>query len=1461
VWFDESRLADYSEVLTASNITLNIGGDTYINQTEAGLGASTGFTVSASGSNFGATGATEGQQFLLAIYNGDTLVYWQIATGTRQGNSTNGNASFTIDFYDNPSLGSTFLANNQGSLTFRVYQGTQQSASASSGTSFSTIRFDVNSGSYATNDFSTAIPAGSQSATAILDTLIPGAPTITTIGGSDSTVSGVTGDNQVVGTAEAGSTVTIRTGTTQLGTATADANGNWTYTLTSANLTTLGQGGSKSINAIQTDAAGNQGTTASAAFTFSVDNVAPSAPTITSIGGTDSTVSSVAGDNLVVGTAEANSTVTVRTGSTVLGTTTADSSGNWTYTLTDANITTLGQGSSRQINALATDVAGNQGTASGNRSFTVDTVAPTATVNAISSLSSDTGSSNSDFITNAATQTIQGTFTGTVGTGESIQVSADGGVTWVTTTRSGSSWTATGVTLQSGTNTLLTRTVDTAGNVTPGASRSYTLDTVALAPDVALTNDTGSSNTDRNTSNGALTITAENGATIQYSTNGTTWTNSFTPVQGSNTVQVRQIDVAGNTSAATTFSFTLDTIAPNAPGVALTSDTGSSNSDRITNNAALTLANLEANATVQYSTNNGQTWTSSFTPVQGSNTVLVRQVDVAGNNSTSTTFTFTFDNVAPTAATLGLALDSGSSSSDGITNSGVVNVSGLETGSIREYSTNNGQTWTAFTGTSFTLSGDGAKSVVVRQTDAAGNISANSAALNFTLDTAAPTAAGLSLALDSGSSNSDGITNSGVVNVSGLEANSIRQYSTDNGQTWTSFIGTSFTLSGDGAKSVVVRQTDVAGNISTSNALSFTLDTTTPGAVGFSGTSIAENNAANAVVATLSATDNGNVTYSLVSGEGGTDNNAFTISGNQLLINTSADFEAKSSYSIRIRTTDAAGNFTETTQTINVTNVDEVPPTITSGTTGSVAENAPTSTVIYTATAIDTDFAPGTQAVTYSLSGDDAALLNIDASTGVVTLKNSADFETKSSYSFTVTATDALGNASTPQSVIVNVTDVDEVAPVFTSGTTGSVAENAPTSTVIYTATATDASAVTYSLSGDDAALLNIDASTGVVTLKNSADFETKSSYSFTVTATDALGNASTPQSVIVNVTDVDEVAPVFTSGTTGSVAENAPTSTVIYTATATDASAVTYSLSGDDAALLNIDASTGVVTLKNSADFETKSSYSFTVTATDALGNASTPQSVIVNVTDVDEVAPVFTSGTTGSVVENAPTSTVIYTATATDASAVTYSLSGDDAALLNIDASTGVVTLKNSADFETKSSYSFTVTATDALGNASTPQSVIVNVTDVDEVAPVFTSGTTGSVAENAPTSTVIYTATATDASAVTYSLSGDDATLLNIDASTGVVTLKNSADFETKSSYSFTVTATDALGNASTPQSVIVNVTDVDEVASGLHHRYDWLSAEMLPPAPSSTPQRQRCQRRHLQPEWRRCGTAQH
>src|SRR5207245_1167797 len=66
-------------------------------------------------------------------------------------------------------------------------------------------------------------------------------------------------------------------------------------------------------------------------------------------------------------------------------------------------------------------------------------------------------------------------------------------------------------------------------------------------------------------------------------------------------------------------------------------------------------------------------------------------------------------------------------------------------------------------------------------------------------------------------------------------------------------------------------------------------------------------------------------TYSLVGGTGATDNASFTIAGNQLKTAASFDFEAKSSYSIRARTTDAGGLFFEKVFTIGVTNVNEAP--------------------------------------------------------------------------------------------------------------------------------------------------------------------------------------------------------------------------------------------------------------------------------------------------------------------------------------------------------------------------------------------------------------------------------------------------------------------------------------------------------------------------------------------------------
>jgi subtilisin-like proprotein convertase family protein len=519
--------------------------------------------------------------------------------------------------------------------------------------------------------------------------------------------------------------------------------------------------------------------------------------------------------------------------------------------------------------------------------------------------------------------------------------------------------------------------------------------------------------------------------------------------------------------------------------------------------------------------------------------------------------------------------------------------------------------------------------------------------------------------------------------------------------------------------------------------------------------------------------------------------------------------------------TDGHGNAESVTssQTGAVANVNDA-PVITSGSTGAVAENAATSTVVYTVASSDVD---SSDTVSYSLTGTDAAAFSVD-SVGAVRLNAAADFETKASYSINVLATDRAGLSAT-KAVTVAVTNVNE-APTITSGSTGAVAENAATSTVVYTVASSDVDAgdtVSYSLTGTDAAAFSVD-SVGAVRLNAAADFETKASYSINVLATDRAGLSAT-KAVTVAVSNVDEVAPNITSSATATaINENSGAGQVVYTATSTDtgdtATGLTnYSLKTGSDAGLSISASTGAVTLATNPNFETKSSYSFTVIASDVAANAS-EKAVTLAIGNLDEVAPSITSGAAATAInENSGAGQIVYMVTSTDTGDIatgstSYSLKAGSDAGLSISASTGAVTLAANPNYEAKSSYSFTVVATDAANNA-TEKAVTLAISNVNDV-PVIGSGASAAVLENAAISTVVYTATASDedtSDTLSYSLSGTDAGLFDIVASTGVVTLKASADFETKASYSINVLATDRAG-LSASKAVTVAVTNVDE-----------------------------------------------
>ena len=220
---------------------------------------------------------------------------------------------------------------------------------------------------------------------------------------------------------------------------------------------------------------------------------------------------------------------------------------------------------------------------------------------------------------------------------------------------------------------------------------------------------------------------------------------------------------------------------------------------------------------------------------------------------------------------------------------------------------------------------------------------------------------------------------------------------------------------------------------------------------------------------------------------GGSDADSFSIARatGQISTKDELDHETKATYMVVVTATDPSGASDSILVTINVTDEDDgasialnTPPAFPSDEASrSVAENTAAGEAIG-----DPVVAEDTDALAYSLGGDDAESFDIDASSGQLSTKAELDYESKTSYSVTVTATDS-ASATDSIEVTISVTDVDEnVAPEFASDEASrSVAENSDAGTAVGDpVAATDANAgdtVSYELGGDDAGSFSIDAS------------------------------------------------------------------------------------------------------------------------------------------------------------------------------------------------------------------------------------------------------------------------------------------------------------------------------------------------------------------------------------------------
>ena len=508
---------------------------------------------------------------------------------------------------------------------------------------------------------------------------------------------------------------------------------------------------------------------------------------------------------------------------------------------------------------------------------------------------------------------------------------------------------------------------------------------------------------------------------------------------------------------------------------------------------------------------------------------------------------------------------------------------------------------------------------------------------------------------------------------------------------------------------------------------------------------VPEDTPLNAVILTLVSTDadtpsNSDVTYQLVNDFNGT----FTITGDELIVANSLDYEMIQSYNLVVMLTN--GILTSYANvTVNVLDVNDNAPVFTNPSTASIFENASIGSPVLTLSATDAD-GNGDQPVSFMLAHYYTGPFSLDSNQVIVSAGLDREFQ-MIHYLPIIAFNPHSTGPNTTQNLTITLLDVNDNIPQFsTDPILFSVPENHTPGQSVGILTATDIdqysnAELTYTLSQPDSSLpFAINPLTGEINSTSPLDYEEVPSYSFNVTVTDGgEPSLSSTALVIISVLDINDNSPIFTSDVYNvSVLESILTNSLIIRLVASDAdsgsnSDITFSL--PDSSLPFYINGSNILLGASSLDRESVSEYTFNVVATDGghPSRNSTAQ-VIVTVQDVNDNFPVIDLVyLNDSLPEDTAIGTVVARFNVTDAdigpnSLTTLTLSGQSSHF-EVDQD-GVVRLHTSLDFDTGNT-TFNIVL-EARNSNSTPHltstySFNISLININDNAPIIEFGTT--------------------------------------------------------------------------------------------------------------------------------------